>query len=151
MVKFMTFLVLLYNLKKLLRKLYESAIYLHRIIGVWVAVGFKWKMLKYYLKGLNNYECSKFGVNFLLSSDIDLYKLHVSYKLITPISFHFQSSQHIQLFYAELYSLLKLKKYFKNYIHSTGHEILWIQLGSFSKNTLVVQNIFLLLDFDLDI
>lgn len=85
MVKFMTFLVLLYKLKKLLRKLYESAIYLHRIIGVWVAVGFKWKMLKYYLKGLNYYECSKFGVNFLLSSDIDLYKLYVPYKLITHI------------------------------------------------------------------
>lgn len=132
----MTFLVLLYNLKKLLRKLYESAIYLHRIIGVWVAVGFKWKMLKYYLKGLNNYECSKFGVNFLLSSDIDLYKLHVSYKLITPISFHFQSSQHIQLFYAELYSLLKLKKYFKNYIHSTGHEYFEYNWGPSQKTLL---------------
>lgn len=136
MVKFMTFLVLLYNLKKLLRKLYESAIYLHRIIGVWVAVGFKWKMLKYYLKGLNNYECSKFGVNFLLSSDIDLYKLYVSYKLITPISFHFQSSQHIQLFYAELYSLLKLKKYFKNYIHSTGHEYFEYNWGPSQKTLL---------------
>jgi len=132
----MTFLVLLYNLKKLLRKLYESAIYLHRIIGVWVAVGFKWKMLKYYLKGLNNYECSKFGVNFLLSSDIDHYKLHVSYKLITPISFHFQSSQHIQLFYAELYSLLKLKKYFKNYIHSTGHEYFEYNWGPSQKTLL---------------
>jgi len=136
MVKFMTFLVLLYNLKKLLRKLYESAIYLHRIIGVWVAVGFKWKMLKYYLKGLNNYECSKFGVNFLLSSDIDLNKLHVSFKLITPISFHFQSSQHIQLFYAELYSLLKLKKYFKNYIHSTGHEYFEYNWGPSQKTLL---------------
>lgn len=132
----MTFLVLLYNLKKLLRKLYESAIYLHRIIGVWVAVGFKWKMLKYYLKGLNYYECSKFGVNFLLSSDIDLYKLHVSYKLITPISFHFQSSQHIQLFYAKLYSLLKLKKYFKNYIHSTGHEYFEYNWGPSQKTLL---------------
>lgn len=136
MVKFMTFLVLLYNLKKLLRKLYESAIYLHRIIGVWVAVGFKWKMLKYYLKGLNYYECSKFGVNILLSSDIDLYKLYVPYKLITPISFHFQSSQHIQLFYAELYSLLKLKKYFKNYIHSTGHEYFEYNWGPSQKTLL---------------
>lgn len=132
----MTFLVLLYNLKKLLRKLYESAIYLHRIIGVWVAVGFKWKMLKYYLKGLNYYECSKFGVNILLSSDIDLYKLYVPYKLITPISFHFQSSQHIQLFYAELYSLLKLKKYFKNYIHSTGHEYFEYNWGPSQKTLL---------------
>lgn len=49
-----------------------------------------------------------------------------------PLSY---SQASIKLLYVELYCLLKLKNYLSSSIHSTGSEILLIQLGSFSNNT----------------